>query len=175
MSLKNKQIISLSQALKSVSGLTGIKFCYCVARNSVIVDREIENFQTATKASKEFQVYDEARLKLAQEMAKKDKDGKPVIENNSYVPENTKEFDKKIEALKAEHKEAVEKREKQIEEFNEFLEKESDVKLYMINFSDIPESINAGQLMGIMSIVSDEDKLEKVKSKIEKKKEINTK
>ena len=167
--MKNKQILNLSQALKAVSGLTGIKFCYGVARNAVIVDREIEVFQTTTKTSKEFQEYDQKRIELAQSMARKDKDGKPVVENNAYVPENQKEFNKKIEALKGEYKEAVAEREKQIEDFNEFLEKESDIKLYMINFSDIPETITAGQLMGIMPIVKDEDKLEKVKTKIEKK------
>ena len=166
--MKNKAILSLSQSFKNVANLTGAKFVYGIARNSVIVDREIENFQAVTKASKEFQEYDQKRIELAQSMARKDKDGKPVVENNAYVPENQKEFDKKIEALKGEYKEAVAEGEKQIKDFNEFLEKESDIKLYMINFSDIPETITAGQLMGIMPIVKDEDKLEKVKTKIEK-------
>jgi len=167
--IKNKQILSLSQSLKNVVNLSGIRFCYGIARNSVIIDREIEVFQTTTKASKEFQEYDTKRIELAKEMAKKDEKGNPVIKDNAYVPENQKAFDKKIEELKGEYKEAVEAREKQIDDFNEFLEKESGVKLYMINFEDVPKEINAGQLMGLMPIIQDTDKVEKVKTKLEKK------
>lgn len=151
--MKNKQILSLNQALKAVSNLSGIRFCYGVARNTIIVDREIEVFQTTIKASNDFIEYDTKRIELAKECAKKDDKGEPMIKDNSYILENQKEFDRKIELLKKDYKEAVEEREKQINAFNDFLEEESNVNLYMINFSDVPENINVGQMVGISCII----------------------
>lgn len=91
-----------------------------------------------------FTEYEEQRVLLAESMAEKDKDGKPKINGNQYVFENQKLFD---------------------EEFKKLNNEEVNVKLFIVDYKDIPEGITAGQLTGIFPIIKDEEtpKVDKIK------------
>ena len=113
---------------------------------------------------------DEERIKLAEQYseknkegkviyltAKKDKDGKEVVKNNAYVLEDENKFEKEFTKLKGKHKEAISKRDKQIEEYNKLLEEEIEIELHKIAMDDVPEDIATGQLQGIFEIIDEKN------------------
>ena len=152
-----KEILQLYGALNTLGQLQGVKFAYAVSRNLAILKPEIEALEKASSPTPEFMEMDKERIKLVEEHAEKDEQGKPKKKGNEYViPEDKKEdFENAFEAFKLEHKELFDAREKQIEEYNALLQTESEVKLHKVNLADVPEKISVQQMHSISSFVED--------------------
>lgn len=152
MKYKRKQLLSLYQSLKSVGNLKGVKFAYAVSKNLQLLESEIKSINEAQKPSEKFQAYDKARVELAKKHAKTE-EGKPVVKNNSYVIENEKAFNEELETLKTEHKEALDEREVQLNEFKELLKGEVEIELHKVKMDDVPADITVTQMEGIFAII----------------------
>jgi hypothetical protein len=146
----------LYQALNRLGNMSGVKFAYGVSRNLALLKPEIESLQKAIEATPEFMKFDEKRVELAKKYAKKDDKGEPIITNNNYEMENQVVFDEEFSALKEEYKKEFEARQAQLEEYNEMLQSESDVVLYKIPVSYVPETINVSQMNSIAAIITDD-------------------
>jgi hypothetical protein len=156
-----KDLFTLKAGLESVSKLQGVKFAYAVARNLAIITEEIAPLTKAIEPSKEFAEFNKQRLELCNEYAKKAEDGTPVIVGTDFIIEDRELFDKIVEELKSQFKEAIESRDKQINEYQEMLEEPCDINLVKISDDLLPEAINAEQIFGIMEIIdqgSDDEK-----------------
>src|SRR3990167_4353444 len=155
--MKKTEIIQLYRNLNTLGQLQGVKFAYSISRNLAILKPEIEALEKASSPTPEFLEMDKERIKLVEEHAEKDEKGKPKKKGNEYViPEDKKEdFENAFEAFKLEHKELFDAREKQIEEYNELLQTESEVKLYKVNLVDVPQNITVQQMHSISSFVDD--------------------
>jgi seryl-tRNA synthetase len=156
--MTNNDIFSLSQALESVGNLTGVHFSYCVARNKNRVRMEIDAMKETIKRSEKYEEYDRKRIEIAKKFSKKDETGKEVIENNSFVLEDEKSFEKEFKALKEEYKDTVAEQEKKEKDFNDFLKEESKLELYKIPFEDVPMNITSSQMSGIFAIIEEPKK-----------------
>ena len=177
-----RKLMELAEAIDGVGGLSGIKFCYGVMKNSKQIMPELEALATGLKHSKRFKEYNEKRLELCEKMAKKDENGKPIKvplpEQGrgamTYVFTSQVEFDKELDKLREEYKGELEERKKLVEEYEVALDEEIDMDYYMIEFSDVPENITSKQLNGISDLIADikeaTDK-KKVKKGEEKEKE----
>src|SRR3990167_2149607 len=115
------QLVELFSTLNTLGKLQGVKFTYAVARNIAALKNEVEAINKSLEPSSEFMVYDKERVELAQKFAKKDEKDKPLTENNRYVMEDEKGFDKAFAKLQEKHKEVIEKREKQFKDYIELL------------------------------------------------------
>ena len=156
MKIKNKDIVELYSGLKGLANLSGAKFAYAVARNLAILKSEIRLLQKAGAPSQEFIKYEEERFDLATEHAKK-KDGKPLTELingiEKFVLKDKVEFEKKYVIIRKKHLETINKRKKQLKEVEELMEVESEVDLFMIPQSYVPDEINTNQMAGILPII----------------------
>lgn len=159
MKIKNKELLNLDGALKSVGNLEGVRFAYAVSRNIARLKPEIESLHSSIKPSEEFNNFDKARVELAEKHADKDEAGKPVIikgkNGEEYEIKDKKKFEKELEALKKEHKVAIDGRDKQIEDFNKMLEDEIEFDAYTIKIEDVPKNITPQQMTGILGIIED--------------------
>ena len=160
--MKKSEVLLLNRALNGLAILTGVKFTYAVARNLNILKNEIESLDKSMEPSEKFQEFDKARIALVELHAEKDKQGKAKMEiaqngAQQYVidPEN-KMFKKAFDTLKEKHKEAVDARDKQIEEYTKLLTTDSDVVLFKVKLEDVPKEISAVQMAGIYKIVDGE-------------------
>jgi polyribonucleotide nucleotidyltransferase len=152
--MNKQEILNLYRALNGLGNLSGAKFAYAVAKNINLIKSEIEALEKASTPSDEFKKFDEARVKLAEEFAKKDKDGKAETKDNAYVIEDQKAFDKAFEKLRKEYKETVEARETQMKQFSELLKEESTVELYALkSLDEVPKEITAAQMFILMPIM----------------------
>lgn len=150
------EAISLFNTLNKLGHLSGVKFAYVVSKNISLLKPEFEALQKAVEPTEEFKEYDKKRVALAESFAKKDGDGKAVIENGEYVIEDREAFEIAFKKLKEDNKKVVEARDKQIDEQNEILKTESDVVLYKVSVEDIPKDITVSQMYSIGEIVVDE-------------------
>lgn len=151
-------ILNLNQALNQLGNLTGVKFAYGVSRNIAILKPELEALQKAIDPTDEYKKFDEERLEIVKKYAKKDEKGEFIIKDNNYEMADQAGFDKEFEEFKKKdgNKELFDARKKQLDEYNEMLKTESDVKLFKILLSEVPPTINVRQMHGISKIISEE-------------------
>lgn len=164
MKLVRRDLIALSDGLRAVGNLKGIKFCYATAKNGAKIDREMKAMQSGLKATPEYTKYDTERIDLCKKHADKDENGKPKMASTQKPGEQVfvglegnAEFDVEATALKETYKDAISEREGLIEDYNTALDEEIEFDLHMIQFKDIPQdTITASQLRGIIDIVEGE-------------------
>ncbi len=155
--MTKQEVIGLYKALNQLGNLKGVKFSYGVAKNLAIIKPEIESLEKASTPTEEYMNFEKVRISMVEQFAKKDEKGVAVQENNVYIIEDGKqeEMESAFEALKSEHKEVFDGRQKQIEEYSELLNSESTISLYKVNLADIPADISVQQMNSIMPIVDD--------------------
>lgn len=119
-----------------------VKFSYAIAKNRMKITSEVEAIQEALKPAADFMKYENARLKLAQEYADKDDEGRVKIDGGNFsITENLTKFNEKLDALKAEHKEAIDVQEAKADEIDALLKESFEFKPHMIKFENFPEEI----------------------------------
>lgn len=150
----NKQLQTIAKGLNAVGNLKGVKFAYAVAKNKVLVDRELEILQTAINPNEKFKKYEEERIKLCEVFAEKDEKDKPKMENNEYIITDRVKFDKELDKLQKELSAVVAERDAQVKEFNELLNKESDFKPFMIEYEDVPTDITSDSMSLIVDLIN---------------------
>ena len=168
--MKNRELEELARGIYDCSSLIGVKFACALAKNKKAIDKEVKLLQETLKFTKNYEEYENKRIKLCDEFATKDENGKPQIkvlgcnvvsgikrEEGEYVftDENKKMFEEKLAVLRKEYTEELDERKKQIKEFNELLENEADIELYMIAFEDVPQDITTNMMSAIIYIVKD--------------------
>lgn len=155
-----KEILILYQSLHNLGSLQGCRFAYGIAKNISILEKEAKIIQKTIEASPEFSEFENKRIELAKKYAKKDKEGKLLTDTEngveSYVMENQAKFDKEFNNLKNKYEKILDERKKQIDEYNELLETETDIELYKIKLSDVPSNITVSQMNLIKNIINDE-------------------
>lgn len=154
--MQNKKLVELYQGLNSVKDLKGVKFAYGIVKNINIIKSEIEAFQESINPTKEFMAFENGRIELAKKHSKKDDKGNPVIADNQYEVEDKDKFEESFLELREKHKEAIDKREKQAEEYNKLLAEESKIELHKIKMSDVPDNISPEQLAAIFDIIDND-------------------
>lgn len=150
-----KEFVEIYRNLHQLGSLKGVRFSYFVNKNINIMKPEVEALDKALEADEGFNKFETERVELAKKHAKKDKKGKPVIEDNGFVLEDTKEFDKEFTTLKETHKESYAKREKQIEDYNNMLREEIKFEFHKIKIEDMPEDISTAQMNGIYDLIQE--------------------
>ena len=155
--MKKRELFELLNALQGVSDLQGVKFAYVVTKNMNKIRSEIKILQKSVKTPEKFSEYENKRMRICNKYCAKDKDNKPIIENNAYTGlDDNKFFSFEIDKLQKEYKETIDKRKKQAEEYKVMLEEETKVELYKVSLKNVPEKITAQQLEKIMPIVLEE-------------------
>ena len=142
MIITNKELKELSLNLAKVSGLSGVKFAFAVAKNSAKIKSELSTIQEVVNTIKGLNEYDEER-KSAFETFNKTADGKkPTKEDEALLTEQIANLDEKYKDS--------------IKEWNDLMDQEIDFDEHKIKKSNLPEDITAAQLEGILSIIDDE-------------------
>ena len=159
--MTRKEILQLNKALNSTGKLSGVRFSYAVSKNVDILKPEIDALIKSVEPSEQYQEYEEKRVEIAKSHAKKNKEGKELVNiredgNQEYQIKDQKAFEKELKKLQAEHKDAIDGREKQYEEYNKMLEESVDVNLHTIKLNDIPEDITTAQMHSILPMIQDE-------------------
>jgi predicted RNA-binding protein len=148
------QVTKARKALTSVSHYEGIDFAYAVFKNKQLIDNKLSEVDFIKNVSPQIVEYEEKRVQLCEEFAKKDSNGKSIIENDLYVIDNKEMFKIKMDDLLNEYKPFVEERQKQIEIFNNKMNEESKIEFVKIKKEQIPPQLKtADELDGISFMI----------------------
>lgn len=148
------QLTKARKALNSVSHYEGIDFAYAVFKNKQLIDNKLSEVDFIKNVSPQIVEYEEKRVQLCEEFAKKDSNGKSIIENDLYVIDNKEMFKVKMDDLLNEYRPFVEERQKQIEIFNNKMNEESKIEFVKIKKEQIPPQLKtADELDGISFMI----------------------
>ena len=131
--MTKQEINNLFNSLLECGNLSGAKFSYAIARNINILKDEIKSFN-------------EDRVALAKSYSKKDEKGEAVMKMGQD------DLGRPAEVFDLNDQKGFE------EEFKKLQKEELDIKLFKIDFTDIPQPITVSQMAGIYQIVNEEEK-----------------
>lgn len=147
--MKNKEIFSLREALNDVDYIRGKSFAYAVFKNKEMLDKEIETINKLKKdPHADYFNFENERTLLCQTYSEKDENNNPVLQYNpdntqSFKIENIQQFNEEYIKMADKYKDVLEDMNNSKKDFDEFLEKESDIILKKISIEDLPNDINA--------------------------------
>lgn len=157
--MKNSALEPLFYAIDAIKDVKSIKFSYAMLKNKKAIAEELDAFTKTITPSEEYKKFDVERIKLGKEHAKKDEQGNPITRQSptgeQYVIENMEAFKKAVDDLKEKHKEAVDLREAQLNEFNKLMEEDTKLQFHKVKLSDVPEGVTQGQLDGIFDLIEE--------------------
>lgn len=159
--MTKEEIVILYKNLSKLDGLIGAKFAYFVGRNKSLIEPEIKAIEATLKPTKDFIAYEEERIDLAKKNAeidpttKKPKTKVNQQKQTEYAMKDPAGWAKIFEALNKKHKKTLDQRAKQIDEYNNLLLENSDVKLFRIKFEHIPTNISVAQMNVIVDLIDD--------------------
>lgn len=153
--MKNKDLIRIYEGLNAVKKLAGVKFAYAVAKNLKLLTSEIENLQEGIKPTREIDLYEEERIEMCKKHAKKEEQGKPVINGGEYVIIDISAFNTELETLKEKYKKDLELQKEHLAEYTKMLDEDTSLVLHQVSIDVVPDGITGEQLEAIFEIIKD--------------------
>ena len=148
--MKRKDIPAILNALDDVSELKGVKFAFAVLKNRKIFESQIEEdkaiFEKILTPSDDFKEFETKRIELCVDYSEKDENGLPIIENEQYKILDFSKFDVELNILSEKHKEAIDARKKQIDDYNSLMEEELVLEFKKISIEELPNDVSEKQL-----------------------------
>jgi len=157
--MKNREIFGLREALNDVDYIKGKVFAFAVFKNKAILDSEIEAINAIKKdPGEDYIEYEKERTALCELHSEKDENGNVVLDYNPNGTQSFKiidndAFTKEYEVLAKKHEKMLKEIAENKKEFEEFLEKESEVELKKISIDDLPDDISASFLEKIAPMI----------------------
>ncbi|NPV12976.1 MAG: hypothetical protein HPY57_14515 [Ignavibacteria bacterium] len=150
--MKNKDILTFREALNEVDYIRNKTFAYAVFRNKDILDKEIE---TINKLKREphpdYINFENERTLLCRTHCEKDENGNPQLQYNPDGTQSFKiidmaKFNDEYQILAKKYEDVLKDMQDAKKDFDEFMEKESDVELKKVRLEDLPDDISANFL-----------------------------
>lgn len=162
--MKLQTIVNLYNAISELRGgklqdigLLSIKSSYALAKTFKKLEPIIEGVSAMEKPSEKYIEFQNKRLALCQQLAKKNKDGEPTIVNDRYVFDDQKAFDIEVEKLTIEYKETIEEREKIQKELQDRLKNDEDeVEIHELTLDVLPDPCPLRIVEGLFPMIKED-------------------
>ena len=105
------------------------------------IEEEIKKSQEILAPFEGFIEFEKERIEVCERLAQKDENGDPLRVNEEYIIEDQESFDKEVEKLKENHKEALIKRDDQILTYNKRLDEDVSFDLLKVDADDLPNEM----------------------------------
>ena len=157
---KRTDLMSMLSNLMKVDNLKGHKIAYAVARNKRALTEERDILNEIMISSKKFGEFTKKRVDLCKKLATKDDNGNPVIVDKNYVGlDDNPDFIKAIESLQEEYKDAIEKDENKMLDYQNAMDEEIEFNMFVISYDDIPDDVTVGQMDVLFLMIRDHEGL----------------
>jgi hypothetical protein len=144
LTVSKRQILEIGKCFEDIKHLkASAGFIYGCAKNKQVIKAEFDALVEVLKPLEGQQEYEQKRIKLAGEFARKDADGKPLLINGDrYDILDMQGFNEKYEILKSEHKELVEKIEAKEKELESILSQKVELDFWEIKYEYLPDGLS---------------------------------
>ena len=159
--MKRFELFTLLGSLDKLDNLTGVKFNYVIDKNRTSISGEVTDMKKLNEPSLEFQEYDKLRLQLLQKHADKNELGQPkFVQSGGMVrfdipDKNMKKFQSELDNISKEYEKAIKERDKQLFEYDRFMQEDVTLKFETLTIEDIDNQINGEQYKIIKYFVVD--------------------
>jgi len=157
--MTNQELVDLQVAMLAIGDAPADpEFCFALANNVKALQPFYDKLMKSGKTSPEYREYEGKRLALCAEFAAKDADGRPKTDENKnfVIPQESKAgFEERLEAVKEEHKDAIDGFKKQKEETAARMEEEADglPKLMRVPLAIFPKMITPNRMRFLLPII----------------------
>jgi len=145
--LKNSQILDLAEAFMRIGKMNIVstkKFSYAVVLNDDAIRSNVKAITNIANPSESYVEYEQKRNEIIAKYADFDADGKILLVDNRWVvfKDGMKDTaSNELNILNAEYSEIIEKRNADIDEYNELLDSEVQLNIQMVDIEHIPDEI----------------------------------
>ncbi len=158
--MKNEELGKIYTRLEKCNNLRGVKLAYAIAKNKMSLEKELKTLQKVNEPSNDFKTYLQKRRKLLEKYCEKDENGNLKTESIPngirYVGvEKNKDFQKELKKLMSDNMKLIKKQTDKDNEYQRFLQEESDLELHKIDFKMIPEDITVEQMEALTPMVKE--------------------
>jgi hypothetical protein len=159
--MKRFELFTLLESLDKLDNLTGVKFNYVIDKNRSVIEKEVEDMKKLNEPSKEFADYDKVRLQLLQKFSDKDPQGNPKFTQADGmvkfdIPDkNMKKFQTELDKNTKEFEAAIKERDKQLFEYDKFLQEDAKFTFETLTIEEIDNKINGEQYKIIKHFVAE--------------------
>jgi hypothetical protein len=153
---KRIELMTMLGNLRKVGNMKGFKLAYAVARNKRALELEDDALNNALASSDEHAEYEKKRLQLCEKYGEKDEAGNPKIEKGRYVGLHTiPEWKKEHDDLTEEYKDVLEAERQKKVDYNNMLEEEIEIDMFMVGIDQIPQDVTVDQMDALMLMIRD--------------------
>lgn len=162
LKITREKLFNILTGINECSKYEGVRFNLAMSRNIEAIQKEGALLKKSVEPSKEYNIYESNRIKLCKDLCEKDDNGKPIMikiketDNNGklievgekfkFSDENKPVFDTKLKELREEHKDTIDKNDKNLKVLDELMKEEVEIELFMIDEELLPEKILRPQI-----------------------------
>jgi hypothetical protein len=148
MTFKRKDLVNIEAAIRSlIETKEGKKkLIFSLVRNKKALEPEVTAIKEAFNTENDgYKKYLEELREVYNQYGAKDEEGNVKLTQTGFVMEegvDREEVTEKISILEETHKEALESRSKEMEDYQKLLEEEVELELFPIDYESLPDEIN---------------------------------
>lgn len=157
MQIKREKLVAMFGLInRLLHQKTSVMFHYLLLKNKKMLLPEVGAIQGAQQVPPEgHDEFNDKRIKLCKEHCVKNEKGEAVIHEGNYAiaPEQQKEFEDKLGALKEEYKDLINEMDKRQEDFVNLLKEDVEIELVMIPLSVMPKELVGNEVEALFDII----------------------
>lgn len=145
MLFKKHEVLSINDVLNSLKGAYSPRVKYWISKNKKILSTEVKSLEEARESnSTDFKEFSKSQSDLLRECLEFGADDQPVAQGHGYklLPGKAEHYKAEAKRLEEKHSMGLSERKKEIEVYNALLDEETEVDVYLLDNSEIPDSID---------------------------------
>lgn len=161
MKVTRKEAVEFYSKLQNLKSGEYNKFLlYAIMKNKIELKKifdEVADKERLLSSPPELLNFEQERIQIVKEFAKKDESGQPIIIDNRFdVPEESAaEIQSKLMELREKYKDAFEKNRNDVEEYEKYIAEEIEYQETKTAFKNLPENITS-EIFDVLIKISDD-------------------
>jgi len=157
--LTNSKVLDIYSVLSGMKGKYTNKLKFAIKRNKDLFNGPVDGIKEKSVSNDEkLAEYNDKRTEKIKECAVRDENGNIIQETADTIKiqdSRIEEFRTAIKSLSEEYKESLDKRRKELEDFNKFLTEETDVEVFKFSNELIPEDLSQEEYEILFPLIND--------------------
>jgi hypothetical protein len=158
MKITKSKVVQIANALEAIKS-TNKMLTYAIIKNKKIIESEVDALREAIKTdSDEYKNYATEIREITNKYGARDDAGRIITTLTGFKPKedvDLAEVQEIINGVNEKYKEAIDARDKQLEQYNNMLNDEVDIEFYDINLELLPDDTDPKIIDTLFDLIKD--------------------
>ena len=145
--MKKYELLRINDVLVKSVDFQNHEFAYAIFKNKQIIEKALLEVDFMNDVAPEYVEYENKRVDLCKKTCKKDSSGMDIVKDGRFDIEDTETFNKVMEELREMYKPHIDKRDEQINLFNQIMQQDIELQFFMVEKKDLPVEIKTAAEM----------------------------